>query len=148
MKRTTIIVFLLVWSIPGYAQNHNPELFVEWEKLNAEVVSLHKQGRYDRAVEVAKKAFKIAEEKGGLNHPTVPLSLNNLAELYRLQGRYTLAEPPCKRALAIREKKLGPDHPAVASSLNNLAAIYRKTNRIQTTKIYEKRAAAIRAIKP
>ena len=43
--------------------------------------------------------------------PLLPLSLNNLAVLYRSQGAYAKAEPLYLRALAIREKALGPDHP-------------------------------------
>jgi tetratricopeptide (TPR) repeat protein len=53
------------------------------------------------------------------------LSLNNLAELYRIQGQYPEAEPLYKRSLAIREKAQGADHPDVAESLNNLAELYR-----------------------
>ena len=53
-----------------------------------------------------------------------PISLNNLALLYRAQGQYAKAEPLYQRALGIREKALGPEHPDVARSLNNLAVLY------------------------
>ena len=56
------------------------------------------------------------------------MSLNNLAETYRLDGRHEDAEPAHNRALEIREKALGPDHPDVGMSLSNLAlAIYHCT---------------------
>jgi len=85
---------------------------------------LYRQGRYDRAVVVAKKALQVAEQAGEFNHPDVAMSLNNLAELYRTQGQYAQAEPLYKRSLAIWEKALGPDHPDVAMSLNNLGEHY------------------------
>lgn len=65
----------------------------EWEKLNAEVVSLTEQGHYERGVVVAKKALEIAEKAVGPNHRSVATSLNNLAALYVKQGQYAQAEP-------------------------------------------------------
>lgn len=98
---------------------------IKWETLNAETVSLYWQGRYDRAVVVAKKALQIAEQATDPNHPSVAASLNNLAMLYRTQGQYTQAKPLYQRALAIDEKAYGPDHPEVATDLNHLAELYR-----------------------
>ena len=145
MKRTmtALVALLLViyTGIPAYAQG------IEWETLNGEVISLYRQGRYDRAVVVAKKALQVAEQTLGPDHPSVATSLNNLAMLYDTQGQYAQAEPLYTRSLAIGEKALGPDHPDVATSLENLAALYRKTNHGNEAQTLEKRAAAIRAIK-
>lgn len=79
---------------------------IEWETLNDEVNSLYRQGRYDRAVVVAKKALAVAEEAVGPDHPAVAQSLNNLALLCYAQGQYAQAEPLYKGSLAIREKVL------------------------------------------
>ena len=119
---------------------------IEWEILNQEVISLYEQGRYDRAVVVAKKALEVAEKNVGPNHPDVATSLNNLAELYRTQGQYAQAEPLYKRALAINEKALGPNHPDVAWILENMAPLYRATDRQREAEKLEERAAAIRAV--
>jgi tetratricopeptide (TPR) repeat protein len=94
---------------------------IEWKTLNDEVVSLYRQGLYDRAIVVAKKALQLAEQAVGKNHSDVAKSLNNLALLYDSQGKFAKAATFCKRSLTIREKALGPDHPDVAYSLNNLA---------------------------
>ena len=145
MKKTltALAALLLIFctGIPAYAQG------IEWETLNDEVRSLYKQGRYDRAVVVAKKALQVAEQAVGPNHPSVATSLNNLAGLYTAQGQYAQAEPLYKRSLAILEKALGPDHPNVATSLDNMAELYKKTGREKKAEELEKRAAAIRAIK-
>jgi tetratricopeptide (TPR) repeat protein len=119
----------------------------EWKTLNDEVMSLYRQGSYDRAVVVAKRALQVAEQEMGPNHLSVAKSLNNLAELYRTQGQYAQAEPLYKRSLAIREKALGPNHPDVAQSLENMAVLYRKSGEEKEAEAIEKRAAAIRAIK-
>ena len=119
----------------------------EWERLNAEAISLYKQGHYDQAVVTEKKALQVAEQNLGPDHPTVATVLNNLARAYYEQGQYAQAEPLYKRSLAIREKALGPDHPDVATSLNNLAALFRKTGREKEAKALEDRARVIVAIK-
>ena len=120
---------------------------IEWKTLNDEVMSLYRQGRYDSAVVVAKRALQVAEQSLGPDHPSVATILNNLAELYRTQGQYAAAEPLYKRSLAIWEKALGPDHPDVATSLENMALLYRKAGREKEAEALEKRAAAIREIK-
>ena len=107
-------LLLILWTgIPAHAQG------TEWKTLNSEFMSLFKQGRYDQALVVAKKAFQVAEQAVGPNHPDVATNLNNLAGLYYTQGQYAEAEPLYTRSLAIREKAFGPDHPAVATALNN-----------------------------
>jgi len=127
--------------VPAYAQGD------AWKTLNDEVESLYRQGQYDRAIVVAKKALDVAERTVGPDHPNVATSLNNLAALYQAQGQYAQAEPLYKRSLAIREKALGPNHPDVAQSLENLAELYKATNRPTEAEALKKRAEAIRAIK-
>src|SRR5260370_18716613 len=94
MLGLVVLLLLLCTGIPAHAQG------AEWEELNREVMSLSRQGRYDRAVVVAKQALQVAEQALGPDHPNVATSLNNLAELYRTQGQYAQAQPPYKRSLA------------------------------------------------
>ena len=114
-------VMLLTALICWGCRDNKPPQGIEWKTLNDELTSLYRQGQYDRAVVVAKKALQVAEQAVGPNHPSVATSLNNLALLYFTQGQYAQAEPLFKRALAIDEKALGRDHPDVATDLNNLA---------------------------
>ncbi len=142
MKKTmsglVALLLILCTGISAHAQG------IEWETLNDEVMSLYRQGRYDRAVVVAKKALQVAEQAVGPDHPAVATSLNNLAVLYGTQGQYAQAEPLYKRSLAIREKALGPDHPDVATSLNNLAVLYRAQGQYAQAEPLYKRSLAIR----
>ena len=115
-----------------------------WYMFNYSTVSAYKQGSYELAVSLAKKAVKRAKEIGVANHPDLAKSLNNLAQPLRAQGKYAQAKPLYKRALAIREKALGPDHPDVAESLNNLAELYRAQAQHARAEPLHKRALAIR----
>ena len=80
-----MLLLLLCSSLLARAQES------EWETLNAEMMSLYKQGRYDRALVVAKKALEVAEQAVGPNHPAVAKSLNDVAMLYAAQGKYAQA---------------------------------------------------------
>lgn len=143
LKATLTIFYLLCLF---HSSLHARGAEIEWRTLNQEALKLHRAGQYDRALAVAKKALKVAEQNGGSNHAYVAQSLNNLAVLYHAKGQHAAAEPLFKRALAIWEKALGPNHPHVATSLENIAQLYRATKRDAEAKELEKRAATIRAL--
>jgi tetratricopeptide (TPR) repeat protein len=86
----------------------------------------------------------LREECGGKRPTDEAVSLNNLAEKYRLQKKYAEAEPLYKRSLEIRENKLGPEHPDVAQSLHNLAEIHRLQGKYAEAEPLFKRSLAIR----
>ncbi len=65
----------------------------EAERLNKEVISLYRAGRYNEAIPLAKRVLGIREKALGPNHPNVATSLNNLAALYDSKGDYAQAEP-------------------------------------------------------
>jgi tetratricopeptide (TPR) repeat protein len=119
----------------------------EWEKLIEQTMDLYRASHHERAVALARKALDMAEQAMGPDHPSVAVSLNDLALLYRTLGHYAQAEPLYKRALAIWENALGPHHPSVATSLINLAELYRATDRIKAAEEMERRAALIGAIR-
>jgi len=103
MKRTTsgfvALLLLLCACISAHAQG------TEWQTLTDEAIFLYRQGLYDRAVVVAKKALQVAEQEVGPDHPDVATSLENMAGLYRKTGREKEAEELGKRAKAIRAIK-------------------------------------------
>jgi hypothetical protein len=82
MSGLVALLLVLCTGISAHAQG------TEWKKLNSEVMSLYRQGHYERAVVAAKKAVQVVEKAVGPNHPSVAISLNNLAELHRTQGQY------------------------------------------------------------
>lgn len=113
-----------------------------WEKhIDSGWVSL-KQKKYTEAEKYFLNALKEAE-KFPPDDPRLRLTLNNLAETYRVQARYNEAEPFFKRLLAMDEKALGPEHPSVAASLNNLANNYRVLGKYAEAEPLYKRALEI-----
>ena len=115
------LALLLAFPQEGLSQQQDPP---EAEALNRQVLQLYSQGRYTQAIPLAEKTLAIREKALGPEHPSVALSLNNLAESYCTLGDSAKAEPLYRRSLAIYEKALGPEHPDVAHSLNNLAVLY------------------------
>ncbi len=67
IRVTALAAVLYLTGVPSYAQGAG----VEWETLNQEAMELYRDGKYDRAVMVAKKALEVAEKRVGLNHPVV-----------------------------------------------------------------------------
>jgi tetratricopeptide (TPR) repeat protein len=91
--------------------------------LNA--ITFHRmQGHYAEAEPLYKRGLAIREKALGPHHPSVGISLSNLAALYTSQGRYAEAEPLYKRAVTINENALASDHPNLGQTLNNLAGLY------------------------
>jgi len=141
MKRTTsgfvALLLLLCSCISAHAQG------IEWKTLNEEVVSLYRQGRYDRAVVVAKKSFAGCRASGRPgtsrcgHEPEQPRAAVQHPRPVRA-GRAAL------QALAgDPEKALGPEHPDVAQSLNNLAELYRSQGRYAQAEPLYKRSLAM-----
>jgi tetratricopeptide (TPR) repeat protein len=64
------------------------------------------QGFYNEAIPYFDQCLNLSEQRFGPKHPTVAISLNNLASLYNFQGKYAEAEPLYLRSLSIREKQL------------------------------------------
>jgi tetratricopeptide (TPR) repeat protein len=115
----------------------------ELDGLERRFGELYGAGKYDEALPLTERAVALAEEVLGPEHPKVAVSLNNLAELYRLKSNHERAESSLQRALAISEKALGAEHPAVAESLNNLARLYRVTGKFERAEPLFQRALSI-----
>jgi tetratricopeptide (TPR) repeat protein len=91
---------------------------------------------YERLVRIREKALRP-------NHPQLAISLNSLAESYRLQGRYGDAEACYLKILAINEATHGPEHPSVAAVLQELAKLSTSQRKPVEAKQYQDRATAI-----
>ena len=94
-------------------------------QLTQQAVSLHRQGKYEQALPLAKQALALYETQLGPDHELTAVSANNLAEIHLRMGQYDQAVPLYERALAIAEKIGGPYSPDVAAWSSNLAGLYR-----------------------
>ncbi len=129
---------LILWPALSCTQD------ARWKKNMSLGERALEEARYDEAEKMFLACLSDAENFGESDE-RLPLSLNNLAWLYRLQGKYAEAEPLYQRALGIYETALGPEHPHVADTLENYADLLRKMERDAEAEEMEKRAKAIRA---
>ena len=127
---------LILWPALSCTQD------ARWKKNMSLGERALEEARYDEAEKIFLACVSDAENFGESDE-RLPLSLNNLAWLYRLQGKYAEAEPLYQRSLAIREKALGPEHPDVAQSLNNLALLYKAQGKHAEAEPLDQRALGI-----
>jgi CHAT domain-containing protein/Tfp pilus assembly protein PilF len=92
-------------------------------KLNTELASLFREGRYDEARPLVERMLEIRERVLGPEHIDVARALRYLALIHSFKSDYTRAELYWQRVLDIFEKTLGPEHPNVAKTLDNLATL-------------------------
>ena len=100
---------------------------LEADALERLAMVLHRQGRYDEAVQQQERALEILrrihrEESSAVDELEVALATDALGNMVAAQGRQHEAIELHRRALAIQERALGPNHLDVARSLNNLGS--------------------------
>jgi Tetratricopeptide repeat len=94
----------------------------------------------------AEKRFKSALKEARAFGPTdrrLALSLNNLAEAYRMEGRFTDSEQSAREVLALREGAFGPTNVSVGDSLNTLALARQAQSHPDEAETLYRRALAI-----
>ncbi|MEM8641839.1 MAG: tetratricopeptide repeat protein, partial [Cyanobacteria bacterium P01_G01_bin.54] len=101
------------------------------------------QGMYEMANYWNKECLGFMIECFGKKHHMVGISLQNIAEVYRLQGNLNKAESLFLEALEIYNLTLGYCHPEIAISLSNLGAIYKARGRYDKAELLVSRALEI-----
>ena len=146
MKRLNVVLLVTVAvfiSVISVARTCHAQSIEEANRLNAKVIELYRQGRYNQAIPLAKRYLRIVQSNYGENHANTATAYNNLATLYKAMSRYGEAEELYKKALEIREKVLGEDHPSTAASYDNLAGLCRETGRYGEAEPLYKKALKI-----
>jgi len=75
------------------------------------------------------QCLSVARNRLGDSHPSVAISLSNLAYIYWVQGRYSEAEPLYLQALQLNIRLFGKESSVVANSLNDLAYFHESQGR-------------------
>jgi TonB family protein len=108
---SAFVLFLLLAraQIPANAQtSQSPEL-IESRELNAKVLRLYNESKYDEALPLATRALQLRELALGPSHQDLIPLLSNLAELYKAKHQLTEARSYLERALTIAETVLKDD---------------------------------------
>lgn len=90
------------------AAQTKPEL-EEAARLNAEVLKLFREGKYEDALPLARRVLELREAAAGPDALVVAYALNNLASIYLQRGKVGDAEPLYRRALDIVERQGGAE---------------------------------------
>jgi len=104
---------------------------------------LSNRARHREAEPFCSQALSMNERLFGPEHPNTTISLNNLADLYRLQGQFAKAEPLLKRSLGNKLKVFGNSHPDTAISIGNLGQLYHDQGKFGEAELLYKRALEI-----
>ena len=106
----------------------------------------HRQMRDAEAIDIFDRALAVFRNTtaSGQADFTVPVALNNIAEIYQTQGRLQPAEERFMEALSLLEKKLGADNVHVTAILSNLGELRHAQGRFAEAEQLTQRSLAIR----
>lgn len=100
----------------------SPEL-AEAEQLNAQVIKLYNEGKYDKALPLAERVLAIREKSLGSDHVLVATALRNLAELLSAKGKRKEAKSTFQRFITTYEKALAANDPKIAEALDHYVCL-------------------------
>lgn len=101
--------------------SQQPVDLTEASRLNDSVFELYRQGKYDEALPLAKRALELEERSAGTSQRRVAVALNNLAKIYLAKKKLDDAEKLFQQALAIYEKDQPQSSLSIAGVLEGLA---------------------------
>ncbi len=100
---------------------HEDEVTAEaWDLLGS---ICGRRGLDVEAEQHLRHGLRIRQQALGEFHPSVSVSLNNLAALFRRKGQFTLSESHYRQALELRRKSYEPGHPHIVHALSNLGSL-------------------------
>lgn len=145
-KTRALALLVLVVGTLLYLINEYYSPIRVWERHHKTGLIASDKGNYLEAEKALAAALQEAE-KFPPGDQRLALTLDRLAEMYRIQGKFEEAERYLQWSLGIEEERYGPDHSQVAARLNNLAENYRARARYaeaeplyqRTLDIWEKR---------
>lgn len=120
---------------------NSSEALAEADRLNAQVIKLFREQKYDEALPIAQQILKIRETHLDSDDEGVAAAVLNLGTVYDIKRKYEEAERQFERALGFYEKKFGTDDASVARVLDRLTVVY-----FNRWKFSESREAAERTL--
>ena len=126
-KRALALTLLALLACAGAARGQEAAAAdggrAEDARLNAEVVRLYREGKYDEALPLAKRVLEMRERTLKPDDLAVASALNNLAAIYARKQKNGEAEELLKRSLAIAEKSAGAESDFAADVAGQLGRL-------------------------
>ena len=91
--------------------------------MNAQVITLYREGKFDNALPLAERVLTIREKSLGPDHLLVATALRNLAELLSANGKRREAASTYRRFLTTYEKAAGGNDPKIAEALDRYVCL-------------------------
>lgn len=129
-----------LWRANNKWRNYSKE---EANRLVLKAVDLYQQGRYSKAIPLARHALEIKRNDLGPYNPAVVDSLKKLVSHFGTPSSYASAKPLYRRALGIWEKLLAPPPADEAILLDCLAQILDSTGSYFAAELFLRRALEI-----
>jgi tetratricopeptide (TPR) repeat protein len=101
---------------------------------------LERQGKYEEAGTMHRRALEGREKVLGLEHPDTLTSVSNLGVFLDNHGIYEEGEVMYWRVLECRERVLGPEHPDTLYSVSNLGSILAQQGKYEEAETMYQRA--------
>jgi tetratricopeptide (TPR) repeat protein len=92
---------------------------------------LYAQGDYTGALSSFTEAFKIKSASLPSDHPSLAITLNNIALALAKQGRYEEALPNATKAVEISTKALTENHPQTQEFMTKLQTIRQQMSKLK-----------------
>jgi len=97
--------------------------FATTQALDALLVTLRHEGRYDEAIAAGNEATSLLRTRFPNERASLASVLNNLALCYGEQGKFAEAEKLHRESIALIRKARGSRHPQTAEAIANLAGV-------------------------
>jgi len=102
-------------------RRHDP--FATSQALDALLVTLRHEGKYDQAVAAGEEAAMLLRTQFPKERAILASTLNNLALVFGEQGKFADAEKLHRQAIALIRAARGARHPQTAEAVANLAGV-------------------------
>lgn len=136
MMKTFFSLLIIIFAVHlNFAQNNTSQIsqnaeLKEVNQLNAKMLELYKQSKYDEALEIARQVLVLREKAVGEKHADVAAAHFNLGAIYLGKNKAKDSVSEFEQALVIYRETLGETNAKVFSTMNMLSAsLFLKDNR-------------------
>ena len=139
-----LLSFLVTCGADVAAQTKEAPELVQSRELNAKVVTLYREAKYEEALPLAKRALELREAALGASHQELIPLLKNLAELSRATKKFAQARASLDRALTIAEIAFTQNDVRIAQILHLLGVTSYEQGKERDAERFFVRALAIK----
>jgi TonB family protein len=139
-----LLTSLLVSNTLISQSSQEPPELNEATDLTSSVAKLYKEGKFDEALPLAKRALEIRERLLPPADKRVSMSLGYLGDVYMAKRDYGSAKKSFDRLLLLQEERLGPTDVNLAFTLDRLALLYYRVGKADKAEEFYQRALTIR----